>query len=377
MEILIVAGEASGDQHGANLVSALARIDPSMHFFGMGGPKLAETGVEIIHPASRISVMGIVEVLPKIPEILRVMEDLTREVRKRRPRCAILIDVPDFNLRLAQKLKRLKIPVIYYVSPMVWAWRQSRTRILAERVDRLLCIFPFEEAFLRSRGVNATYVGSPTVDHLPNVAAPEVFRQQLQLDVNAPTLAVLPGSRRSEISRTLPILIDACERIQIDLPNLQVLIPIAPGIDRSALAAAFAQSTVKPVFIDGRAPEVVGACDVAIVTSGTATLEAGLMQRPLVAVYKLHPLSYWLGRLLVRIPFFSLVNIVGEKEIIPELLQGNFTPERVRSEVNRLWAGPARDACLLGLSEVRRKMGERGASARAAQEIATFLKTAG
>lgn len=373
MDVLVVAGEASGDQHAADVVAALRRKRSDLHFFGMGGPKLAAQGIELVHGAHEISVMGLVEVLPKVPRIWRVLGDLERAAAARKPACALLVDVPDFNLRLAKRLKKLGIPVVAYVSPTVWAWREGRTKTIAQRYDHLLCILPFEEPFLRDRGVNATYVGNPVLDQVPAVAEPATFRRALGLDVNAPVLAVLPGSRRGEISRILPTLVDVCRRVHVQRPNVQLVIPVAPGLPRELLAARFEGTGLTPVFIDGRAPEVVGACDVAVVASGTATLEAGLMRRPMVVVYRVNPLSYAVGKVLVKIPFFSLVNLLAGKRVVPELLQADFTADRVVQELEPLWDGPARESCLAGLDEVRAVLGPTGASERAADAVLASL----
>lgn len=369
MDVLVVAGEASGDQHAADAVAALKRLRPDLRFFGMGGPKLAAQGVELIHGAHEISVMGIVEVLPKVPRIWQVLGDLERAAKERRPAVALLVDVPDFNLRLAQRLKKLGVPIAYYVAPMAWAWRESRTKTIAQRVDRLLCILPFEEQFFRERGVPATYVGSPVIDQLPPPASAESFRARLGLSVSGPVLAVLPGSRRSEIARLGDTLAAVAARVVVERPGTRVVVPVAPGLPRELVEAPFLKAGVKPLLIDGRAPEVVGASDVALVASGTATLEAGLMRRPLVAVYRVNGLSYAIGKLLVRIPYFCLVNLLVGKKVVPELLQGDMTVERIVAEITPLWAGSARDECLAGLDLLREKLGAPGASERVAAAV--------
>ncbi len=369
MDVLVVAGEASGDQHAADLVAALKAKRPELRFFGMGGPRLAAQGVELVHGAHEISVMGIAEVVPKLPRILAVLKNLERAAMARRPACAILVDVPDFNLRLAKRLKALKVPIAYYVSPMVWAWRPGRTKAMARLIDHLLCILPFEEKFLRDRGVRATYVGSPVLEQVPPVAPPALFRAALGLDDGRPVLAVLPGSRRSEIARILPTLVEVARRLSATHAGLQVAVPVAPGLPRELVARPFEGSGVTPVLIDGRAPEVVGACDVAVVASGTATLEAGLMRRPLVAVYRVAPTSYFVGKLMVKLPFFCLVNLLAGKRVVPELLQADMSADRIVAEVEPLWAGPAREALLAGLDEVRASLGPPGAAARAAEAV--------
>lgn len=373
MDVLVVAGEASGDQHAADAVAALKRLRPELRFFGMGGPKLAAQGVELVHGAHEISVMGIVEVLPKVPRIWQVLGDLERAAKDRRPAAALLVDVPDFNLRLAKRLKALGIPVVYYVAPMAWAWRESRTRTIAERVDELLCILPFEEEFFRTRGVKATYVGNPVVDQVPPAAPPADFRKALGLALEGPVFAVLPGSRRSEISRLGPTLAQVSAKVLEQRPGTRVVVPVAPGLDHDFVRAPFLAAGVTPTLIDGRAAEVVGASDVALVASGTATLEAGLMRRPLVAVYRVNAVSYAVGKLLVRIPFFCLVNLLAEKRVVPELLQGDMTVEKIVAELEPLWCGPAREACLEGLDTLRQKLGPGGASQRVAEHFLAHL----
>lgn len=318
--------------------------------------------------------MGLVEVVPKLRRILQVMRGLRDEAARRRPAAAVLVDIPDFNLRLARQLKRLGIPVVYYVSPSVWAWRQGRVRQIAERVDRMLCILPFEEEFYRRRGVAASYVGSPVLEQVPPPAPAEEFRQRLGLDPARPTLALLPGSRMGEIRRILPAMARAARALSAERPGLQVAVPVAPSIESSAIAAAFEGSSLSPVLVAGRAPEVVGASDVAVVASGTATLEAGLMERPLVVVYRMAPPTFAVAKLVAKVPFASLVNLLLGRRVVPELLQGAMTPEAIAREVNRLWAGPDRDEVVSSLRELRRVLGPAGAADRAAEAVLAALR---
>jgi lipid-A-disaccharide synthase len=370
--VLVVAGEASGDGHGADVVRALRARRADLTFFGMGGPKLEAAGVELVHGAHEISVMGIAEVLPKIPRILKVLGDLERAAIARKPAVALLIDVPDFNLRLAARLKKLGVRVVYFVAPMIWAWREGRAKRIGALVDELCCILPFEEPFLRERGVNATYVGSPVIDQLPAQAPPEHFRRALGLDVARPVLAVLPGSRRSELARLGETMRDVASAMRASHPGLQVVVPVAPGLPKELVASAF--TGVDVTLVAGRAPEVVGACDVGLVASGTATLEAGLMRRPFVTIYRVSPLTYAVGKALVRIPFFCLVNLLAKKRVVPELLQADVTVDKVVGELEALWAGPAREACLAGLDEVRLSLGAGGAAAKVAERVAHHVE---
>ncbi len=370
---MVVTGEASGDGHAADLVGELLRRDPSLRFFGMGGSKLAALGVDLVHGAHEVSVMGLVEVLPKVRRILQVLGRLEAVARRRRPQLAILVDIPDFNLRLARRLKALGIPVAYYISPTVWAWRQGRVKAIARDVDRMLCILPFEEDFYRQRGVAARYVGSPVVEQVPPPAPMAQFRAQLGLAPERPVLALLPGSRMGELTRILPTLVEAARLLLRERPEMQLVVPVAHTLARETVAAPFGE--LKPILIDGRAAEVVGASDVTVVASGTATLEAALMQRPMIVVYRMSPLTFAIGRRLVKLEHVSLPNLLVGRRVVPELLQEAFTPQAVAAEVRRLWSpGPDQDAMLAGLAEVRARIGERGASGRAADSVLELLQ---
>jgi lipid-A-disaccharide synthase len=369
-EILIVAGEASADLHAARALTELRRLRPGLHAFGVGGPRLREAGLEPLAPAEDICVMGLAEVLPRIPRILSILRSLGRAAAARRPRAALLVDLPDFNLRLAAKLKKLGIPVVYYVSPTIWAWRQGRAKKIAKVVDRMLCILPFEERFYEGTGVSARFVGHPFAEK-PAPQAPEAYRAALGLPAGRTTLALVPGSRPSELARIFPAMLDAAERLRASRPDVQFVVPVAPTLLRTALEPYLARHPGLDVkLVDGRTEEVVGASDAALVKSGTSTLEAALMLRPMVVVYKLSWLSYLVGRLLVRIAHFALVNILAGRGVVPELLQREANPERMAAEIERLLGDEAvRDVQLAGLKEVRASLGEPGAPLRVAEEV--------
>jgi lipid-A-disaccharide synthase len=374
-ELLVVAGEASGDLHASDVLRELRRRVPGLHAFGMGGERLAGVGLERLFDAREISVMGFAEVWPRLPRIWRVYRALVEAARLRRPAAALLVDVPDFNLRLARKLKALGVPVVFYVSPTVWAWRRGRIRQIARDVERMLCILPFEEEFYRSRGVRARYVGSPVAEQVPAPAEPEVFRRALGLDPARPTLAVLPGSRESELKRLLPPLVESAALLARERPRLQIVVPVAPGMRAERIAEAFSSQGLQPALVAGRAPEVVGASDAAIVASGTATLEAGLMLRPMVVVYRMSAFSWWMGKLLVKVGFVSLVNLLTGRRVVPELLQGALQPGAVAEEVRRIWEpGEARQAQLEGLRELRARVGRHDTAARVADEVLEVME---
>jgi len=375
-EILIVAGEASADLHAARVLAELARLRPGLHAFGVGGPRLREAGLEALYPAEDISVMGLVEVLPRLPRILSILRGLGRAAEVRRPKVALLVDLPDFNLRLAKRLKALGIKVVYYISPSVWAWRRGRVRTIAKVVDRMLCILPFEPRAYLGSGVDARFVGHPFAER-PEPGPAAGYRAALGLPPGRLTVALVPGSRRAELTRLFAPMLEAAERIKARHPGVQFVVPVAPTLPRAELAGYLtAHPGLDVTLVDGRTDEAVGASDAALVKSGTSTLEAGLMLRPMVVVYKLSWLSYLVARLLVKIAWFSLVNLLANRAVVPELLQAEVSGERMAAELLAvLEAGPARERQLAGLREVRAALGAPGAPERVAREVAEVLST--
>lgn len=377
---LVVAGEASGDLHGARVIEALRRRVPHARFAGMGGPRMREAGLEPLYDAREISVMGFVEVLPKLFRILGVLAGLARWAEEHRPVAAILVDVPDFNLRLAKRLRTLGVPVAFYVAPMAWAWRESRVKTLRARVDRLLCIYPFEEAWFRERGVEAVYVGNPLLEdgHLAVAPDPAACRAALGLDGDRPALALLPGSRRAEIHRVLPTMLAAARALLAERPELQLVLPVAATLSREEIEALCAEGGVTPQLVEGRAVEVLGAADAAVVCSGTATLEAALACRPMVVVFKAGWISWAIAKLFVRLPDVAIVNILAGRRIVPELIQRAFTAAAVVREVLPLLAsGEVRERMVEELRRVRGALGGPGASERVAGAVLEVLAERG
>ncbi|HTP50916.1 MAG TPA: lipid-A-disaccharide synthase [Anaeromyxobacteraceae bacterium] len=372
--LLIVAAEASADLHAARALEELKRLRPEVRAYGVGGPRLRAAGLEALYPAEELSVMGIAEVLPKIPRILAILRGLRQASLERRPRAALLVDSPDFNLRLAKQLKRQGVKVVYYVSPMIWAWRKGRAKKMARLVDRMLCILPFEERFYEGTGVSARFVGHPLAERpLPGEVGR--YRTTLGLAAERLTVALLPGSRRSELARIFPPMLEAAERIRVRHPEVQFVVPVAPTLQEETVRPFLARHAALDVrLVSGRADEAVGASDAALVKSGTSTLETALMRRPMVVVYRLAWLSYLVGKLFVRIAHFALVNILAGRRVVPELLQREASPERMAAEVERLLSDPAaRREQLEGLEDVRRSLGEPGAARRVAEEVAGAL----
>lgn len=333
-EILIVAGEVSGDMHAARVARALKSLRQDLHLFGMGGSSLRSAGVEtIIDSEKDASVMGFLEVATKLNTILAAFNKLCSEAKQRKPALAILTDFPDFNLRLAERLHSFGIPVMYYISPQVWAWRRGRIKQIKKYVTTMVPILPFEEDFYRLHGVNAEYLGHPLLDDFIKKGSADSFDRDVFLNKNGlnpkePVLAILPGSRKIEITRILPTMLEAFEKMTQEVPTLQALIPLAAGLERSFVEGFI--DNKKIIVIDQQADAVLKAADATLVTSGTACLEAALVGAPFVVVYKATPLSYFIGRLLVRhIKWFSLPNLIAGEEVVTELLQKAASPERI------------------------------------------------
>ncbi|MBI2957083.1 MAG: lipid-A-disaccharide synthase [Acidobacteria bacterium] len=370
---LIVAGEASGDRYGAALAATLPRLAP-VEWFGIGGDAMQAAGVALTEHAREIAVLGIVEVARHLPRIRRIFRRLLAEVDRRRPRFAVLIDSPDFNLRLARQLHRRRIPIVYFVAPQVWAWRPGRLKLLRRYVTKLLCIFPFEEEFFRGHGVNADFVGHPLVDAArPSLTRKEFFARH-HLDPGRPTVCLLPGSRNQEVRRHLPQLLEAARLLCRQHPVQFTLVrasTVAPPLVEDLLRRA---SDVPLTLLDDTTYNALAGSDLAVISSGTATVEALLLETPMVVVYRVATPSWWVGKLLVRTPYYSMVNLLAERPLVPELIQSDFTPARVASEVARLLNDPAaRRRIQQEMAEVKKKLGPPGAIERACRALAAAV----
>jgi lipid-A-disaccharide synthase len=377
VRILISAGEASGEFYGAELIHALRRQSSEMseqlvmEFFGVGGDRMRDAGCELLVDAREIAEVGIVEVVKHIPTIYRRFREVVREAERRRPDAAVLIDFPEFNLRLAQKLHERGIPVVYYVSPQLWAWKQWRIERVRKYVREMLVIFPFEEKFYRERGIAAEFVGHPLADLPPPAITREDFAAQYGIDPHREWIALLPGSRRGEVSRIFPVLLEAAQLLG---PDYVYLVPVASTLDADWLES----------FVRGRsAPHITFTRDArgtllharaAAVSSGTATLEASLIGTPFVMVYGVAPLTWKLGRRLVKVDRFAMVNLIAERDVVPELVQAEFTPQRVLMELRRVIPdGEARTAMKEGFGEVRRRLEPRERNGSASDRAARIV----
>ena len=366
--ILISAGEPSGDFYAAELVDALKRHWPECRFFGCAGPHLRERGVRAVIRTEDLAVVGIVEVVGHLPRIWRRYRELIAAAREERPDLAILTDSPDFHFRVARRLKALGIPVVYLVAPQVWAWRKGRVKVMRRIIDRLLCIFPFEKDFFESHNVPVAFIGHPLASRVRPTLSREAFFRKHNLPADRPLIAILPGSRRSEALRHVPELRRAAE-ILSQQRKLSFLLPASPVCGTAFFEGPLAGSPIRA--IDGEAWDAMAHCDVALAASGTVTVEAALLGAPLVTFYRVTPLSWAIGKLMVNVPFYSMVNLIAGKKIVPELMQDEMRGERLAEEAGRL----LNDAVFRGtmkeeLSRVAGKLaGEGDATARAAQEI--------
>ncbi len=384
--IMIIAGEASGDMHGARLVEALRRRRPDLQFSGIGGSELAAAGVELLFDAAKLAVVGLTEVFSHLGDILAARRAVISRMRTERPALLILIDYPDFNLLLAAKAKQLGIPVFYYISPQVWAWRSGRVKKIGRLADRIAVILPFEQEFYAQRGVQVDFVGHPLTDSVrPESLRPreEFFRAHgVTVRPKTRVIGILPGSRSKEIRSLLPDFLAAAKLLaeQNKQWDCLFLLPRASTVSHELLLAsglAAAQQAINiHVFSDNRY-ELMAACDAAVAASGTVTLELAILGVPAVAAYRVSPRTYRVGRLLVRhLRHFSLVNLIAGREIIPELLQDGVTPAALAAQLETMLdaASERRRDMLRGLAEVRDKLGPPGCSERTAELALSCLK---
>ena len=372
--LLIVAGEPSGDLHGATLATALRSRQPDISLAGIGGQRMAQAGVEIIRDLTPHAAVGISEAIHSVRAVVATFKEMVRILRNRRPSAIVLIDYPEFNLRFAKKAHGLGIPVIYYISPQVWAWRSWRVRTIARCVDLLLVILPFEAKFYAERGVEATFVGHPLLDVLAPYRRDRSLAPALGLPAEGFILGLLPGSRRREVATLLPEMLRAAEIMAREVEGLAVAVAPAPTAEGHA---RWQDLTSLPLrILTGRAHELMCVADLLLVASGTATLEAGIIGAPMIVTYRVSPLTELVARLLVRnIRFCSLVNLVAEREVVPELLQREATGERIAAKALDLIRSGGLERIERELAEVvRPRLGQPGAADRAADLILELLR---
>jgi lipid-A-disaccharide synthase len=373
--IMIVAGESSGDLHGAGLMRELNRLAPGTRITGMGGRRMLDAGLQPCHTGEGVfGTAGLVEVLSGLSRILSCLRTLKTAMRSGRPQIFVAVDFPDFNFRLARYARSLGIPVAYFISPQVWAWRRGRIKTLAWMVDRMLVIFPFEEALFRAGGIDTLFVGHPLLDVVGPEPAPEdrqKAREQLGLAPQDTVVALLPGSRKNEVRRILPVVLQACREIASSRP-LQLVLVRAAHLEKDTemdrlLAEPFVPGlTVVP---ESQLYPVLRSADAAVVASGTATLETALHLVPMTVVYRVNPLTYFLGKALVRLEHFAMVNLIAEREVATELIQGDLTAQRLKTELLRLLEPDTGATIRDALRDVRRRLGTPGAYRRSAEQV--------
>jgi lipid-A-disaccharide synthase len=336
--------------YGAQLIEALRRRDPSLEFFGAGGDRMRAAGCDTVVDARDLAVVGITEILSHLPNIYGLFHKLITEAGRRKPALAIVIDSPAFNWRVARQMFYRKIPVVYYVCPQFWAWRQGRVRLLRKYVTKALVIFPFEERFYRDRGVDAEFVGHPLANLAPPAISREAYAAQYQLDAAKPWITLMPGSRRKEVSMNLPVMVQSAQRLG---KGYEFLLPVAPTLDRQWLGS---QSGAGVTLVAEALPALRHS-RAGLIASGTATVEAALMITPFVMVYRVSRLTYALGRSRIKVPYFAMVNLIAGEQVVPELVQADFTADNVVRKLREVLAeGPARETMLAGLECVREKL---------------------
>ena len=380
MRIMISCGEPSGDLYAGALVAEILAREPTAEVFGFGGRQLAAAGARLVGDFQGLSVTGLTEAIRVLPRSFAMLRRLTAAAREQRPDVFVAIDFPDFNFRLMARLHALGIPVVYYISPQLWAWRPGRMQTMKRFVTRVLVIFPFEEELYRKAGVPVEFVGHPLVD-LVRVRQPRAaLLRERGLDPTAPTVALLPGSRPNELRRIVPRMAASLPLIRARVPGVQFLVAAAPNLRDELFAPLIEGATGEPstraVPVRERTDDVLAAADVVITASGTATVQAALHERPMVVVYSLSPLTYRLGKPFVRVDTYAMANLVAGKRIVPELIQEDFTAERVAAEAVRfLTDGELHARTRDELRRVREKLGGPGASGRAADAVLAVART--
>jgi lipid-A-disaccharide synthase len=367
-KVAIIAGEASGDLHGSDLVRAIQRIDPRIQFYGIGGEKLREAGVKIVADSSDMAVVGLTEVLSKLGFILSVRRKLKQSLNDENPDLLILIDYPDFNLPLAKVAKKYGIKVFYYISPQVWAWRKRRIYDIARYVDRMAVILPFETSMYDEVNLDVHFVGHPLLDVVKRNFSRDDALREFGLINRGTIIGILPGSRESEVAKLLPDMMKAAVILKERISSVQFVLPLADTLKHDFIGDMLNQYSVDVTVIKDNVYDVIGISDIVMVASGTATLETALLETPMVIVYKVSPLSYFIGRIIINVDHIGMVNIIAGKKVVPEFIQNDANPENIANEIYDILSNtPRMDTMKRDLSQIREKLGSPGAAARAAE----------
>ena len=374
IKLMIIAGETSGDLQAANLIKSLKQINPHLEIFGMGGKKMQAEGVEIIHNITGLAVVGFFEVLKHLATFKKIFSNLKSLLETRKPDVVILVDYPGFNLRFAKAAKEKNIPVIYYISPQIWAWGENRIHEIKECVDKMIVIFGFEETLYKEAGVKVSFVGHPFLDIVKPAWKKEETIKHTHLRHDSIKIGLMPGSRKKEIEKHLPVMLKACKIIKNKIPNAEFIISRIKEIDQDLYDKIIKYSKIKTHSLENKPYEVMDIADLVIVSSGSATLEVAIMEKPMVIVYKTSLLTWLLAKNLIKIPNIGLVNIVAGQRIVPELVQFDVTPRNIAKESLNILADHKKiHEIKENLRKVKSKLGETGASSRAAHAIQKFL----
>jgi len=371
--ILITACESSAENYGAELAREFKKLYPEVHFFGIGGKQMQKQGTELLYPMQKLSLIGIFEVFLYIPRILKILNKTIKETKKRNTAGAVLIDAPDFNLRIARKLKRQSIPVLYYISPTIWAWRKNRLKTIKKYINKMMLIFPFEEKIYKEKQIPAVFVGHPLVKKTRTSMTKQDFFEKYGINNKKRLITLLPGSRKSEIRNHLPVLVEAAEKIKTKY-DCQFILKLSENIERKDVAKYLSSLLSSVTILSQDGCESMAYSDLVLSSCGTANLETALLGTPLISFYKLSPLSYHMGRRLVKIEHFSIVNILAGKKVIPELIQKDFNPDSVYDHVSKILdSTEVRNNMISKFRKIKKELGEKDAAANAAKELEQLI----
>ena len=375
--IMIVAGEASGDLHGSNLVRSALSLDPDLKFYGLGGENLRNAGIDLLFDLEHQGLFGFLEIVSSLRSTIGIYRSLKASLTRDRPSAVVLIDYPDFNLRLAKSAKRLGIPVFYYISPQLWAWRQGRVKKIDRYVDHMAVVFPFELDFYQRHGIEVSFVGHPLLDVMDPPRPKEEVKTELGFDPSKPLLGLLPGSRMSEIKAHLPLMLESAGRLNAGRSNgVSLAVAQADSLGSGELTPLLELGPKDVKLVAGRTHDLQNAADVILTASGTATLETALMLTPMVVIYRLKPLSYQIFRRMVKIEHVAMANLIAGEEVVPELLQKDACPDNIVTELNRILESTEdRTRMVEGLTLIRKKLGRQGASLRAARILLEMINS--
>lgn len=375
-KILIIAGEASSDLHTSNLVKEIKKIRPDITFYGLGGNRMKEEGIEVIYNIVDLAVIGFVEVIRHYSLFKKIFYKLLDRAKSDRPNLIILVDYPGFNLRFAQKIKKLNIPIIYYISPQVWAWGKGRIKAIKRLINKMLVIFKFEETLYKNEGINVSFTGHPLLDIIPTSFDKMKLLKELNISPGNKIVALMPGSRETEVRKILPIMLETTSIIYDRLKGVNFIIIKSQALRDKLYEELIKESKVSVKIVEGKNYEVINASDLVLVASGTATLETALLKRPMIIIYKVAFLTYLFSKMLIKLPYIGMVNIVAGKKIIKEFLQYNTNPKDIAGEAISILSNPSIwNKITEDLSKIRDCLGEPGATKRAAGVIADFIKS--